>query len=147
VITAGRRVNDYMPEFVALETVKGLIQAGVTVQKAKVLILGLAFKENVSDLRNSKIVTTIKKLQELGITVEAFDPLADPAQAEHEFGLRTLPKLEGSFDAVILATNHAVFNDIQEKVMKLLGKTAVVFDVKNAWGELRSRPGTIYLSL
>lgn len=148
VITAGRRVNDYMPEFVAQETIKGLIKTGKNVQSAKVLILGLTFKENVKDIRNSRICHTIKTLQAFGITVDAYDPLLTQEEIVHEFPtIPLIPSLEGSYDAVIIATPHKQFKGKEAVITKLLNGSGVIMDIKKFLPKLADNQNLIYLSL
>lgn len=148
VIAAGRRVNDYMPEFVAQETIKGLIAAGKTIQKTRVLVLGLTFKEDVKDIRNSKISTTIANLQAFGITVEAYDPLLTVTESEHEFpNVPLIPELNGKYDAVIVATPHKQFKTIEKAIPSLLTETGVVMDVKKLFPGLAKHKTLIYKSL
>ena len=111
VILAGRRINDGMGAYVAVQTVKLLINAGVNVRGARIGILGLTFKENVPDIRNSKVVDIVRELHDYGVTTLVHDPLAAPKDAEHEYGLRLAaePDLTGSCDAVILAVAHRAF--------------------------------------
>lgn len=148
VITAGRRVNDYMPEFVAQETVKGLIEGGKTIQQAKILVMGLTFKENVKDIRNSKISQTIRSLQGFGITVEAYDPLLEKDEIKHEFPkINLISKLTGEYDAIVIATPHAVFKDLEATIPSLLSKPGVVMDIKKAFPKLKHNKTIIYKSL
>lgn len=147
VITAGRRVNDYMPEFIAEEVVKGLIEAGKNIQKSKALILGLTFKENVKDIRNSKIAVTINKLQSLGIEVVAYDPFVSEADASREFSIEAIPKLKGTFDAIIVATGHNVIKKQRDTILNLLNKKTVFFDARNSFPELKLDKRLIYKNL
>jgi len=110
VILAGRRINDGMAKFVAEQTVKQMIKAGSQVRGAKVNVLGLTFKENCPDLRNSKVADLIHELQTYGIEVHVHDPVADPAEARHEYGLElegweSLPRA----DALVAAVSHKEF--------------------------------------
>jgi UDP-N-acetyl-D-galactosamine dehydrogenase len=91
VILAGRRINDGMGKYVAAETVKHLIQAGRPVKDADVTVLGLTFKENVPDLRNSRVIDVIHELRSYGMKVHVHDPVADPAEARHEYGIDLAP--------------------------------------------------------
>jgi UDP-N-acetyl-D-galactosamine dehydrogenase len=147
VIIAGRRVNDYMPEFIAEETIKGLIEAGKNIQKSKILVLGLTFKENVKDIRNSKIAVTIKKLQSLGLDVVAYDPLVSKGDALHEFSIELIPKLEGTFDAIIVATGHRAIKEQREKILAVANKKTVFFDARNCFPELKQDKRLIYKNL
>jgi UDP-N-acetyl-D-galactosamine dehydrogenase len=123
VILAGRRINDSMAKFVAEQTIKQIIKAGFNVRGAKVNILGLTFKENCPDLRNSKIIDVIHELQEYGIDVHIHDPVADAEVALHEYNLEieswaVLPQAE----AMIVAVSHREFSaeegiDLKSKVL------------------------------
>jgi UDP-N-acetyl-D-galactosamine dehydrogenase len=123
VILAGRRINDGMAKFIAEKTVKEMIRAGLNVRDAKVNILGLTFKENCPDLRNSKVVDIIHELQTYGVKVHVHDPVAAPTDAQHEYGLElvtweNLPRA----DALIAAVSHREFldrsiTDFQSKIV------------------------------
>lgn len=149
IIAAGRRVNDFMPEFVAQETVKGLIAAGKTIQKAKVLVLGLTFKENVKDVRNSKIKDTIIKLQELGVTIFAYDPLLNQQEIQAEFPtVSVITSLSGGpYDAIIIATPHQKIIAEAAQFLKLGHSPLIVMDIKAALPELRHHTNVVYKSL
>jgi UDP-N-acetyl-D-glucosamine/UDP-N-acetyl-D-galactosamine dehydrogenase len=110
VILAGRRINDNMGKYVAEQTVKKLIAAGKTIKGCKILVAGITFKENVSDIRNSKVVDIIAELKEYGIEVVICDPLADGAEVKHEYGL-TLSAYNKDIkvDALIIAVSHNEF--------------------------------------
>jgi len=147
VIAAGRRINDYMPEFVAEETIKGLIEAGKIVQQSKVLVMGLTFKENVKDFRNSKISGTIKRLRELGVDVVGYDPFLDKGIIRSEFAIPSIDKLEGKYDAVILATAHDCFLDKKDMILSLTNSNPVFVDIKSLFPSIRKEKGVIYRSL
>ncbi|MDR3074244.1 MAG: nucleotide sugar dehydrogenase [Deltaproteobacteria bacterium] len=137
VILAGRRINDSMGGYVARTAVKMLIQAGRHVKDAKVGILGLTFKENVPDLRNSKVVDIIAELADFGVTVLVHDPLADKGEALKEYGvtLRDLQELAG-LDALILAVGHSGFSSITPATIAARfadPKAAILLDVKSFW--------------
>jgi UDP-N-acetyl-D-galactosamine dehydrogenase len=124
VILAGRRINDSMAKFVAEKTVKEMIKAGVNVSGARVNVLGLTFKENCPDLRNSKVADVINELQSYGVTVHVHDPVADPKEARHEYGveLETWENLPRA-DAVVAAVSHRELlarplSDFMSKVVK-----------------------------
>lgn len=119
VILAGRRINDNMGKFIAENTVKELVRIGKTIKGSRILILGLTFKENVADLRNSRVVDIISELKEYGIETFVHDPYANPEKAEHEYKLKLLPNLNKvpSVDAIILAVAHKAFQDIRLKKM------------------------------
>ncbi len=135
VILAGRRINDGMGAYVAQETVKKMIANGVTVKGAKVNVLGLTFKENCPDLRNSKVVDIIHELQTFGCDVHVHDPLGEPREAEHEYGI-ALTKWEDlpECDALIAAVSHTAYLDkpFAELTAKLKRGGAFT-DVKSAY--------------
>ena len=106
VILAGRRINDFMGSYIAQRTVKELIHAGVRVQGARVSILGLTFKENCPDIRNTKVIDIISELREYGIEPLVHDPIADPKEAEQVYGIKLVKDLPTNSDAVILAVAH-----------------------------------------
>jgi UDP-N-acetyl-D-galactosamine dehydrogenase len=135
VILAGRRINDGMGKYIAEVTVKKLIQAGKAVRDARVLVLGLTFKENVPDIRNSKVVDILAELREYGVETLVCDPVAHPDEAMHEYGV-TLSPLDkvGTVDAVILAVAHSAFRTLTPQQLYDLSAhgngSGVVIDVK-----------------
>lgn len=134
VILAGRRINDSMASHVADETVKLMLRKNLSVLGSKVLVLGLTFKENCPDLRNTKVVDIIKALYSYNTQVDVYDPWIDLAEAEHEYGLKCLPVMpaSGQYAAVILAVGHHQFVALGEQGIKALGLPgAAVFDVKS----------------
>lgn len=129
IILAGRRLNDSMGEYVASEVVKLMIKKGVVVNGANVLMLGVTFKENCPDVRNTKIVDVVKALKEFSIDVTIFDPWANPSEVQHEYGILTVDTLpDEKFDAVILGVAHKEFLNID--LDKLKKEKSVVYDVK-----------------
>ncbi len=113
VILAGRRINDSMGQYIAQQTVKLLIEAGKAVKDAKVLILGITFKENVSDIRNSRVIDIINELKEYGVKVLAADPLADKEEVRAEYAVELVTYNRNmKLDGIVIAVNHAVFKDI-----------------------------------
>jgi len=135
VILAGRRINDSMGIYVAQAAVKELIKAGVRVDGAKVAVLGLSFKENCPDIRNTRVVDILKELQEYGITSQVFDPIADREDAKREYGIELLQAPPVEQDGVIIAVAHQVFResgpDFIKDMLKAQGKNGgVVVDVK-----------------
>ena len=134
VILAGRRINDNMAAVVADETVKLMLQKNIPVLGSKILVLGLTFKENCPDLRNTKVVSLVRTLQRYNTQVDVFDPWIDIAEAEHEYGLHCLPELPapGQYAAVVLAVCHREFKELGEAGIKALGQPgAVLYDVKS----------------
>jgi UDP-N-acetyl-D-galactosamine dehydrogenase len=124
VILAGRRINDDMGKFIAEQTVKQMIGNGNPVKGAKVNVLGLTFKEDVPDLRNSRVIDVINELKTYGIQVFVHDPIPDPADARHEYGLELVPWEQLPVaDAVVAAVAHQPFikmgtNRLAEKIAK-----------------------------
>jgi UDP-N-acetyl-D-galactosamine dehydrogenase len=133
IILAGRRLNDSMGEYVASQVVKLMIKKGVVVNGANLLMLGITFKENCPDVRNTKIVDVIAALKEYGIQVSIYDPWANPAEVKHEYGLITTDLLPNQkFDAVVLGVSHNEFADIEYDLIKK--ENSVLYDVKGILG-------------
>lgn len=134
VILAGRRVNDNMARHVADATVKLMLRKGIPVLGSKVLVLGLTFKENCPDLRNTKVVDIVRTLQGYNTEVDIYDPWIDTNEAQHEYGLTCLTAMPepGKYAAVILAVGHRHFVELGVVGIKALGEpNAVLFDVKS----------------
>ncbi len=148
LITAGRRVNDYMPQYLADITLKELIRTGKPIKNMSLLILGLTFKEDVPDIRNSKIKDTIMKLQQFGINIDGYDPYVSQHDIEHEFAISGITKISKQYDAAILATPHKIFDDQKNIILTSLKKPRIIIDVKSKWSDLASKPIDItYFSL
>ncbi len=132
VILAGRRINDSMGGYIAMRTVKELIHAKVRIEGARVVILGLTFKENCPDIRNTRVIDIVSELREYGITPLVHDPLADPRDAHHEYGIQLVKDLPVNADAVILAVAHAHYREKGPDLVKemLAPDRGVVVDVK-----------------
>jgi len=129
IILAGRRLNDSMGEYVASQVVKLMIKKGITINQAKLLMMGITFKENCPDVRNTKIVDVVHALEDYGIAVTIFDPWAKPEEVKHEYGLTTVNALpDSAFDAIVLGVAHKEFADIDFTLLKTAN--SVVFDVK-----------------
>ena len=110
IILAGRRMNDSMGKYVATEVIKLMLQNELKVKGANILVLGITFKENCPDVRNTKVVDVVKELQSYGTNITIYDPLANPAEVEHEYGLETTNQLpKQKFDAVVLTVAHKEF--------------------------------------
>jgi UDP-N-acetyl-D-galactosamine dehydrogenase len=133
IILAGRRLNDSMGEYVASQIVKLMIKNGISVNGATVLMLGITFKENCPDVRNTKIVDVIAALTDYGITVTIYDPLADTAAVKKEYNLVTLNTIPtAKFDAIVLGVAHADFLDLDFSIFK--NSNSILYDVKGVLG-------------
>ncbi|MCU4323702.1 Vi polysaccharide biosynthesis UDP-N-acetylglucosamine C-6 dehydrogenase TviB [Acinetobacter schindleri] len=132
IILAGRRLNDGMGAYVVTQLVKGMIKKKIQVEGAKVLVLGLSFKENCPDIRNTKIIDIVHELQEYHIQADVYDPWVDASEAEHEYGITPVQTLEnGQYDAVILAVAHDQFKTMGAEEIRALGKANhVLYDLK-----------------
>lgn len=146
VINSGRYVNDSMGFYVAKQTVKKIIAAGKDVSKSKVLVLGATFKENVEDIRNSKVADVVKELISYGVTVEISDPKANSAELNHEYGFELTANIGNDYDAVIIAVNHKEYLNYDEKWFKnVLSNDGLIVDIKGVYkGKITS---TNYWSL
>lgn len=140
VILAGRRINDGMGKYVVSQLVKQMIRQQMVVSGAKVLVLGLTFKENCPDIRNTKVVDIISELCEYGVDVDVFDPWIDLAEAKHEYGLAPIEQPSpASYDAIILAVAHQQFRALGESGIRAFGKpTHVLYDLKYVLGKQQS---------
>ncbi|MEQ1505413.1 MAG: nucleotide sugar dehydrogenase [Myxococcota bacterium] len=134
VILAGRRINDGMSEVVAQRTVKELIRAGVRIDGARVAVLGVTFKENIHDTRNSRVPAIVDELVDYGIEVVAYDPWAEAAEVEHEYGLKLVADLGTGFDAVMLAVPHRGMVEELQRRLADDPRIRVVIDVKGVVG-------------
>ncbi|WP_300557197.1 Vi polysaccharide biosynthesis UDP-N-acetylglucosamine C-6 dehydrogenase TviB [Limnohabitans sp. Rim8] len=133
VILAGRRINDSMARHVADETVKLMLRKNIQVLGGNVLVLGLTFKENCPDVRNTKVVDIVKALGQYNVRVDIYDPWIDVEEARHEYGVQCLTSApaQGAYDAIVLAVGHHQFAALGEQGIKAFGKQgAVLFDVK-----------------
>jgi UDP-N-acetyl-D-galactosamine dehydrogenase len=128
VILAGRRINDDMGVFVASKVVKMMIQRSINIKEAKVLVLGITFKENCPDIRNSKVIDVVRELQDFGAQVDVYDPWADAAEVKHEYGLELRKEPAQSYSAIVLAVAHSDFKKID--LAKLRAEKSVVYDIK-----------------
>ncbi|MFA6012014.1 MAG: Vi polysaccharide biosynthesis UDP-N-acetylglucosamine C-6 dehydrogenase TviB [Desulfobacteraceae bacterium] len=132
VILAGRRINDGMGEYVVSCVVKEMIKKRIHVEGAKVLIMGLTFKENCPDLRNTRVVDMVRELHEFNALVDVYDPWVNSEEAYHEYGIRPILNLENDgYDAVILAVAHDQFKAMGTEAIRKLGKAKhVLYDIK-----------------
>jgi UDP-N-acetyl-D-galactosamine dehydrogenase len=132
MILAGRRINDNMSIYVASRVVKAMITKGLQPGTARILVLGLTFKENCPDVRNTKVVDVVKELSSYGGTVDVHDPWVDPAEARHEYGIDLVTDPEkGAYDVVIIAVGHEQFKALGAKGLRAYGKeNSVLYDIK-----------------
>jgi|UniRef100_UPI00404A75F1 UDP-N-acetyl-D-galactosamine dehydrogenase len=132
IILAGRKMNDSMGSYVATETVKMMIKKGATIKGSNVLVLGITFKENCPDIRNSRVIDIIEEFQTYDINVDVYDPWASAEEVQHEYGLELIcnvEDLQSSYDGIVLAVSHHEFLSMDIKAKK--SKDAVIFDVKS----------------
>lgn len=132
VILAGRRINDGMGQYVVGQVVKQMIKRRIHVEDANVLIMGLTFKENCPDLRNTRVVDIVNEFQQYGANVDVFDPWVNPVEAEHEYGINPVKEpAAGKYEAIILAVAHDQFKEMGADTIRKLGRRdCVVYDIK-----------------
>jgi UDP-N-acetyl-D-galactosamine dehydrogenase len=133
IILSGRRINDGMGAYVAGQLVKALIKRRFHVEGARVLVLGLTFKENCPDLRNTRVIDLLRELEDFGAVVDVYDPWVDPDEARAEFGIEMITKpSEGTYDAIVLAVAHAEFKEAGAGQLRRYGCTGhVLYDLKH----------------
>ena len=153
VILAGRRINDYMGHYIAQETVKLLIRAGRVVRGASALILGATFKEDVSDMRNTRVTEVVQELENNEVNVNVYDPFVGPAELQ-KYNMRPVKNpflAKEKFDAVVLAVPHRMFLDMPPEayvgLMRNGGKPAVFVDIKGVHRDAGNKSGVMYWSL
>jgi UDP-N-acetyl-D-galactosamine dehydrogenase len=134
IIDAGRFVNDSMGGYVAKQTVKKVISAGTNPADARILVMGATFKENVTDIRNSKVVDVVNELKSFSCHVDVTDPHADAAEVKHEYDFDLAPEMKGPYDAIIVAVNHAEYAGKDEAWFKsMLKPKGVLVDLKGVF--------------
>ena len=132
VILAGRKVNDGMGRYVASQMIKAMLKKGIQVKGSRVLVMGLAFKENCPDLRNTRVVDVISELKEYHVEVDVYDPWVNPEEAKHEYGIEpvTTPQ-QGAYDGIVIAVGHKQFRELAPQTLRAFGKEELVlFDLK-----------------
>ena len=145
VIAAGRRINDYMPHFIAKKVVQALIENGRNPGECRVLVMGITFKEDVADIRNSKVVDLIRELEDYSVTIDVIDPHASVEEVKNQYNIDLKREPEGKYDAIIVAVGHKEYVATSyENLLALSGKEAIVFDIK---GILKIAPHMRYLRL
>jgi UDP-N-acetyl-D-galactosamine dehydrogenase len=133
IIMAGRRINDAMGRYFGRELIKKMIEKRTSIRDAKVLILGITFKEDVPDIRNSRVLDIMKELKDFGVIIHTWDPVADPAEVKHEYGINIIRKApaNGKYDGVVLAVKHKEFLGMGAKgLRKFCKKNGVFYDIK-----------------
>ncbi len=132
VILAGRRINDHMGRHVAQELIKGLLAKGTNAAGARVLVMGLAFKENCADTRNSRVVDIVDELKSYSATVDIWDPWVDPEALDADYGYALVDQPQnGAYDAVVVAVAHRQFRELDSAAIRALGKPdALLYDIK-----------------
>lgn len=134
IINAGRSINDGMAEYVARELVQKLIALGKELKKSRVLVMGMTFKENVSDIRNSKVIDVINELKQFGLEVDVIDPHASPEEVKEEYGLELSANVKPRYDAIVVAVSHEDYMNKDEKFFRgIAHETALLADLKGIY--------------
>lgn len=131
VIAAGRRVNDYIPHFIAKRIVQALIEKGKNPGDCKVLVMGITFKEDVSDIRNSKVADLIKEITDYSIQVDVVDPYASAVEVKHEYGVELSDNIGDDYDAIVIAVGHKEYRAMSKNELENISKDdLILFDIK-----------------
>ncbi len=134
VINSGREVNDGMGKYLATELVKRIIQSGKNILKSRVLVMGATFKEDVSDIRNSKVADVVRELRSYGINVDVTDPLASSEELNREYGFELIPEINSSYDAIVVSVAHKQYLKLDEKYFSsLISDNGILLDVKGIY--------------
>ena len=145
VILSGRRINDGMPAYIAKRLVQVLIQKGKNPSECKILVLGITFKEDVADIRNSKVADLVKELMGYSINVHLMDPHASPNEVAHEYNLTMMDELSSNYDAIVLAVGHKEYKAFSIDYLKsLMNGQPVLFDLKGTYERPREENGMEY---
>lgn len=148
VILSGRRINDSMPNFVASKTVQKMIKQGKDPKDTKVLVMGITFKENVSDIRNSKVADLVHELEQFSVTVEVHDPHANTDEVHHEYGFHLVAEIGKDYDAVVAAVNHQEYLEMDADYFKsIMTNPPILVDIKSMFYKKINTDGIIYWSL
>ncbi len=148
VILSGRRINDGMPAFIAKRLVQMLIQLGKNPRQAKVLVMGITFKENVADIRNSKVADLVRELMDFSIHVHITDPHASPNEVAHEYKLTLMDSISDNYDAVIVAVNHNDYKALTLDYFKsLMNGAPILLDLKGIYEKPYEQNGLTYWRL
>jgi UDP-N-acetyl-D-galactosamine dehydrogenase len=134
IINSGRFINDSMGEYIAKQTVQKMIAAKKDMNKSTVLVMGATFKEDVSDIRNSKVADVITELKNFGLNVHVVDPHASSSDLKHEYGFELVPEIGNNYDAVVVAVNHKPYKDLSEDYFKSISNDgAILVDLKGMY--------------
>jgi UDP-N-acetyl-D-galactosamine dehydrogenase len=146
VIAAGRRINDGMPAYAAKKIAQKLISLEKDMLQTRVLVMGATFKEDVNDIRNSKVAELVRELEAYSMQVDVIDPLASPKEMDDEYGIKLTASPTGRYDAIILATPHKAYLKLElVDLQDLLAEGGLIADLKGVW---RNKVGNLpYLSL
>ena len=133
MIRKAREINDSMARFVASKLIKAMIKKGQLIKGAKVLVMGVAFKENCPDIRNTKVIDLIKELESYGMNIDAYDPWVDQDEASCEYSINMINSIaEREYDAVIVAVAHSEFIEMGDDIYKVGKEVATYLDMKNS---------------
>jgi len=144
VIASGRRINDRMPAFIAKELVQHLLKADKNPKASKVLVLGVTFKENVADIRNSKVVDVVRELMDFGVNVHLYDPHASPNEVAHEYGLTMVDGVGKDYDAIVVAVAHEDFKKKSLEDFRAVSKgDLLLFDLKAIYNREEMTDGEV----
>lgn len=148
VITSGRRINDDMPGFIAKKLVQKLIKKGKNPSDSKVLVMGITFKENVADIRNSKVADLVKELMQFSVNVHLTDPHASPNEVAHEYGLSMVDQVSTNYDAVIVAVKHEEYKELDLSYFRsVMNGAPVLYDLKGLLSEVPKEENLDYWRL
>jgi UDP-N-acetyl-D-galactosamine dehydrogenase len=140
VINAGRFVNDSMGGYIGKKIVKSIVKSGKNMLEARVLVMGVTFKENVSDIRNSKVIDIVKELYEYGLKVDIVDPFANPHEVKLQYGVEMVEKAGKGYDGIVMAVSHRQYENFDEEYFEsIASKNATFFDIKGIYrGKINS---------
>lgn len=134
IILSGREINDEMGAHIAKKTVQLIAKSNKEISKSRVLVMGATFKENVEDIRNSKVVDVVKELQAFNVTVDVIDPKASSEEYEHEYGLSIVPNATGKYDAIVVAVSHSEYINLEESYfLNLSSENGIFIDIKGVY--------------
>ncbi len=134
MINSGRSINDGMGAYVAEQTVKQIIAKGKEITSSKVLVMGMTFKEDVTDIRNSRVIDILDELEKYNVKFDIIDPFANPAEVDKEYGVKISDKAGNNYDACIIAVNHKAYSNYEEAFFEeLMGEKGIIMDIKGVY--------------